>query len=93
VIRQHHALCIATAILGTVLISPAASASIFTDGGATRVWVTIKAAPGEGRWEACRRVYQRDVYRVRRKSPRRVRCYIDHSRLFDGSEYRYRNHN
>ena len=32
----------------------------------TLIWVKIKTEPGEARWHACRRVYQRDVYHVRR---------------------------
>ena len=54
----------------------------------TLVWVTIKALPGEGRWQACRRVYQRDVYVVMRARGSKVRCKIDHSRIYDYGERR-----
>ncbi|MDH3741479.1 MAG: hypothetical protein OER56_07765 [Hyphomicrobiales bacterium] len=56
--------------------------------GPTLVWVTIKALPGEGLWHACRRVYQRDVYLVLGAHGGKVRCKIDHSRIYDYGERR-----
>lgn len=56
--------------------------------GLTLVWVTIRAKPNEGLWEACRRVYQHDVYQVRRGPGLAVRCNIDHSRLYEFGERR-----
>ena len=49
----------------------------------TLIWVKIKAEPGEARWHACRRVYQRDVYHVRRGPGNTMWCHIDHSRIYD----------
>ena len=69
-----------------------ANASMFRDNGMTLVWVTIKSHRGEGLWQACRRVYQRDVYQVRHGHDGRVRCNIDHSRLYDYGE-RHQNFN
>lgn len=54
--------------------------------GLTLIWVTVKAKPNEGLWEACRKVYQRDVYQVRRGPGLTVRCNIDHSRIYDFGE-------
>lgn len=56
--------------------------------GPTLVWVTIKAFPGEGRWQACRRVYQHDVYFVLGARGSKVRCQIDHSRIYHYGERR-----
>ena len=58
------------------------------DSDLTLIWVTIKAHPGEGLWQACRRVYQRDVYKVRGSYGHNVRCKIDHSRVYDYGERR-----
>ncbi|MDH3742244.1 MAG: hypothetical protein OER56_11670 [Hyphomicrobiales bacterium] len=50
--------------------------------GVTTIWVSVHAYPGEGLWEACRRVYQHDVYKVRGGyGIDEVRCEIDHSRI------------
>ena len=56
--------------------------------GPTLVWVTIKSLPGEGLWQACRRVYQHDVYVVLGARGSKVRCQIDHSRIYDYGERR-----
>ncbi len=62
----------------------AAQAGLWINGdNITTIWVTIKAHRGEGSWEACRRLYQRDVYGVYRRSETTVRCRIDHSRIYD----------
>ena len=60
-----------------------ANATFLNGNGLTTMWVTIEAYPGESRWEACRRVYQRDVYKVRGAGFGFVRCNIDHSRIDD----------
>ncbi len=52
------------------------------------IWVTIQALPGEGLWQACRRVYQRDVYIVMRSRGSKVRCKVDHSRMYETGERR-----
>jgi len=66
-----------------------AQASNFSDGGLTLVWVKVKAYPGENVWQACRRVYQRDVYKAAPWHGHKVRCKIEHTRLYDyGSRYR-----
>jgi hypothetical protein len=49
------------------------------DGGRTAIWVYIRKSPDEGIWEACRRVYRRDVYQVRGAGPRKARCLVDAS--------------
>ncbi len=56
------------------------------DDGLVLIWVAIKAYPGEGAWQACRRVYNRDVYEVVAASGIRVRCRIDHSRIYRPGE-------
>ena len=57
-----------------------AKAGVFSgNGGRTAIWVYIRKSPNEGIWEACRRVYRRDVYQVRGAGPRKARCYIDAS--------------
>jgi hypothetical protein len=60
--------------------------------GPTLVWVKIKAKRGESRWQACRRVYQRDVYFVRRGKGGTMWCKILSHRLFDNAG-RKRNYN
>ncbi len=63
--------------------SSAANAGSFRGDGVTTIWVTIKAEPYEGLWQACRRVYQHDVYKVRGgPDVGLVRCNIDHSRIY-----------
>ncbi len=70
------------AVAASGLTSATANADTFHRGdGVALVWVTIEAKPGEGIWEACRRIYQRDVYHVRRGPGMTVRCNIDHSRI------------
>ncbi len=78
---------------GPLATTPAAAGGpYYRNNGVTAVWVNIKAFRGEGLWEACRRIYQRDVYQVRRGKSGQVRCKIDHSRIYDYSE-RYQNFN
>ena len=77
----------AVAVTVVCAMSVDAKAGTFQRGdGLTLVWVTIKATPNEGLWEACRKVYQRDVYQVRRGPGLTVRCNIDHSRIYDYGE-------
>ena len=74
------------ASLAAGLITVAASsamADIWLARGLTTVWVTVKSRPGETRWQTCRRLYQNDVYAVRKRSETTVRCRIDHSRIYD----------
>ncbi len=83
----------ATITTGTVAsLSTTAGAGEFYDRNLTAIWVDIKAYDDEGLWEACRRVYQRDVYAVRHGKHGQVRCKIDHSRVYDYGE-RYQNFN
>ena len=53
------------------------------EGGPVTIWVTVKSLPGESSWQTCRRLYQRDVYGVYKRGNKRVRCRIDHSRVYD----------
>jgi hypothetical protein len=64
------------------------SGSMLDEGGPVTIWVTIRAQGGEGAWEACRRVYQRDVYQAVPTSGGRVRCRIDHTRIYGPGEVR-----
>lgn len=64
------------------------SGSMLDEGGPVTIWVTIRAHGGEGAWEACRRVYQRDVYQAVPTSGGRVRCRIDHTRIYGPGELR-----
>ena len=69
-----------TAAVAITAVNNTASASKFRD--LTTIWGTVHAYPGEGLWEACRRVYQHDVYKVRGGYDiGLVRCEIDHSRI------------
>ena len=47
------------------------------------VWVYIYKHPSEDIWEACRRVYGRDVYQVRGAGPQEARCFVDASEVGD----------
>ncbi len=69
-------------------ISISANAQDFPDNDITLIWVTIKAYPGESLWQACRRVYQYDVYVVAGASGNKVRCKIEHSRIYQYGERR-----
>ncbi len=62
--------------------------TFFEDDGPVLIWVTVKAHSGEGPWQACRRVYQRDVFQVAAGSGNKVRCRIDHSRIYQPGEVR-----
>jgi hypothetical protein len=77
-----------TALFATILLAAGmtgtqtADAGMFSgDAGRTAVWVYIRKSPNEGIWEACRRVYRRDVYQVRGAGPRKARCYVDASEV------------
>lgn len=74
----------AAAITAGVTVTQTADAGMFSgDAGRTAVWVYIRKSPDEGIWEACRRVYRRDVYQVRGAGPRKARCYVDASEVGD----------
>lgn len=62
-------------------LTQTAHAGIFGggDAGRTAIWVYIRKYPDEDIWEACRRVYGRDVYQVRGAGPHKARCYVDAS--------------
>lgn len=60
----------------------------FDNDGPVLIWVTIRSYPNEGPWQACRRVYQRDVFQVSDRPGNRVRCRIDHSRIYQPGEVR-----
>lgn len=62
--------------------SSAEARDFIDDGGMALIWVTINAHSGEGPWQACRRLYQRDVYQVAGGSGNKVRCRIDSSRIY-----------
>ena len=70
------------------VIPPPAQAGLFNnDAGRTATWVYIRKHPSEDIWEACRRVYGRDVYQVRGAGERRARCYIDASQVGNPAGY------
>jgi hypothetical protein len=68
--------------------SGAAAQPFFDNDGPVLIWVTIKAYSDEGPWQACRRVYQRDVFQVAAGPGNKVRCRIDHSRIYRPGEVR-----
>ena len=68
--------------------SSAAAQPVFDNDGPVLIWVTIKAYSGEGPWQACRRLYQRDVFQVAAGPGSKVRCRIDHSRIYRPGEVR-----
>ena len=75
-------LTVATAAVALSMATTAQAGS-FNDRGLTTIWVTIEAYPGEGLWQACRRVYQHDVFKVRGGPDiGLVRCEVDHSRIY-----------
>jgi hypothetical protein len=82
------------ALTASVPAGPAAAQVYFGGGsmsgydGPLTIWVTIRARGGEGAWEACRRVYQRDVYQAMPLGGGKVRCRIDHSRIYDPGNVR-----
>ena len=81
-LRYIALLVLATAsVFGTetMVAQRAEAGSYFGVGGRTALWVYIRKHPNEGIWEACRRVYRRDVYQVRGAGPTKARCFIDAS--------------
>lgn len=77
------------AIAFTCAAPSGATAQMFFDNdGPVLIWVTIKAYPDEGPWQACRRIYQRDVFQVAAGPGKKVRCRIDHSRIYRPGEVR-----
>lgn len=85
--KLFNILVIVTAAL-FVFSSRADAGFFWGDDGPTLVWVKIKAKRGEALWQACRRVYQRDVYQVRRGPGNTMWCNIDHSRIYRYGERR-----
>ena len=82
------ALLTAAVMVTGVTATRTASAGMFAgDGGLTAIWVYIRKSPDEGIWEACRRVYRRDVYQVRGAGSRKARCYIDASEASNPQGY------
>ena len=72
----------AAAMVFTVAATTADAARIQGGGRVITIWVSVAAHSGEGLWQACRRVYQRDVYNVRNsRKAGLVRCEIDHSMI------------
>ena len=67
--------------------TPAQAGLYRGDAGRTASWVYIRKLPSEGIWEACRRVYRRDVYQVRGAGERRARCYVDASEVGNPAGY------
>jgi hypothetical protein len=57
----------------------AEAGSFYGGGGRTALWVYIRKHPSEGIWEACRRVYGREVYQVRGAGRTKARCLVDAS--------------
>jgi len=87
-IRLTVGCCLA---LGTVIFNSAPVNAQFgwiDNDGPVLIWVTIRAYPNEEPWQACRRVYQRDVYQAAGRPGNRVRCWIDHSRIYQPGEVR-----
>lgn len=80
--------CIFAMAIACIAQSEASAQSFFEDGGPTLIWVTIKAYSSEEPWQACGRVYQRDVYQVAAGPGNKVRCRIDHSRIYQPGEVR-----
>ena len=61
--------------------SSAQAGYYYGNGGRTAVWMYVRKHPSEDIWEACRRVYGRDVYQVRGAGPRKARCFVDASQV------------
>jgi len=81
---------IATSAIALAMLVAAlgpASADGHAKAGSNGIWVMIQADPGEGLWQACRRIFSRgDVYQVRgdyKGRPGIVWCNIDTSAYYD----------
>ena len=68
-------------VLSGASISYAPSSAQAGNYNRTGVWVYIYKDPSEDVWEACRHVYGRSVYQVRRAGPTRARCFVDASEV------------
>ena len=75
-------------IADEVKLRPADLPRIVQRDGPMLIWVTINARGGEEPWEACRRKYQRDVYSAAGGPGTKVRCRIDHSRIYSRGDVR-----
>jgi len=85
------ALAVITLLGGTTVTGTQADAGSYNGpGGRTAVWVYIRKHPAEDIWEACRRVYNRDVYQVRGAGERRARCFVDASEVGNPRGYNTR---
>ena len=80
----------ALAIAAVIAAPPPAEAGYWRDNERrVGIWMFVRKAPDEELWEACRRVYGRDVYQVRGAGPRKARCYVDSSQIYNpGGSYR-----
>lgn len=85
---SFRSLAIALAFACSAMISNAGAQTYFDNDGPVLIWVTIKAYSDEGPWQACRRVYRRDVFQVARGPGNKVRCRVDHSRIYQPGEVR-----
>ena len=54
-----------------------------------RIWVKIEAHPDETRWEACRRVFRHEVYRVRKGPGNLMLCYVEYDNAYGYGIWRF----
>ncbi len=79
-------LAIAT-LAATTATAPAEAGFWHRDNQRSAIWMYVDKRPGEDVWQACRRVYRRDVFQVRNAGPRRARCYVDSSQMNNPGGY------
>ena len=79
-------LAIAT-IATAVAPAPADAGYWRRDNQRSAIWMYVNKRAGEDVWQACRRVYHRDVYQVRNAGPNRARCYVDTSQMNNPGGY------
>lgn len=87
-IHTMAGLSIAIGTMTFAAVPAVAQFESYDNDGPVLIWVLIRSYGDEGPWQACRRVYQRDVYQVSDRPGNRVRCRIDHSRIYQPGEVR-----
>ena len=84
IVKHSLALAGVAGIIALIAASSQISVANAQSYSRTAIWVYVRAQEGENAWETCRRVFGRDVYRVRNGGgPKEARCYVNSSRSSD----------